>query len=363
LELPYGINATFSNMIPGNVAGYHYIGDNADVIITYNEKTNGLHGHVATMDGRSFVIENCGTSGHVFKELDLSVIGLDNAITEDYSGDPHGPIQRSLSLEDNRQSKPTYSIFFYYTPEFKANTPDIDGFLDQVLAETNQGYMNSGVDLIATKFCAEEATIGDGTDFYATFSSFKTMKGDITTLRGTADFAALLTSQAVQNICGLGSLNVVSSGNTVTLTAKTCAVGYYSFGHEIGHNIGLHHDPATSTNTAFSYGHGHLIAQGSYTKGLRTILAYNAANHGTRVNYYSNPNINHPSTGTPTGVTGTSNNARLLTEKAIALAAIGNESGTCAGTTLPPTTTPPPTTTAQALYCGEHKKKTVHDYV
>ena len=50
--------------------------------------------------------------------------------------------------------------------------------------------------------------------------------------------------------------------------------GYYTFGHELAHNLGGHHDPATSTNTVYSYGHGHLIAGG-----FRTILAYSAASH------------------------------------------------------------------------------------
>ena len=32
-----------------------------------------------------------------------------------------------------------YSIMLYYTPEVQANVADLDGFFDQVLAETNQG--------------------------------------------------------------------------------------------------------------------------------------------------------------------------------------------------------------------------------
>jgi hypothetical protein len=33
-----------------------------------------------------------------------------------------------------------YSIKFYYTPEFAKVTPDIPGFIAQIIAETNQGY-------------------------------------------------------------------------------------------------------------------------------------------------------------------------------------------------------------------------------
>ncbi len=41
----------------------------------------------------------------------------------------------------------TFTIKFYYTPEFAASTPDIDGYLDQVVAETNQGFANSGIEV------------------------------------------------------------------------------------------------------------------------------------------------------------------------------------------------------------------------
>ena len=44
---------------------------------------------------------------------------------------------------------------FYYTPAFASVTTDIDGFIDQVLAETNQGYLNSGVALEAVRLCAK----------------------------------------------------------------------------------------------------------------------------------------------------------------------------------------------------------------
>ena len=44
----------------------------------------------------------------------------------------------------------------------------------------------------------------------------------------------------------------------------------------------------------------------------RTVLAYNSPGYSTRVNYYSNPAINYPGTGTSTGVTGLSNNARVM---------------------------------------------------
>jgi len=338
LEFPFDITAKFKNMIPGNRLGYHYAGDNAEVVLTIDPNTKSLFGQVSTLDGRSFTIENCGLGTHVFKELDIASMGADIAIPEEYSGQGPIPDYRPSS----RTGGSTFSVKFYYTPEFKAVTPDIEGYLDQVIAVTNQGFMNTGVSLTATKHCSELATVSDGTDSMDTFDAFRAMKGDVATLRGSADAAALMTAEIVGNICGLGLLDVIDSGNTVTLNAKPCALGWYTFGHEIGHNIGLHHDPATSTNTIYAYGHGHLVAAGNGSPGLRTIMAYYNANHPTAVNYYSNPNMNHPSTGTSLGVAGLSDNARLLTEKAVALTNVGDESQACGD--------------SSSTYCGTTRK-------
>ena len=59
-----------------------------------------------------------------------------------------------MSVLADNTTKATYSVMFYYTPTFASVTIDIDGFIDQVLAETNQGYLNSGVALEAVRLCA-----------------------------------------------------------------------------------------------------------------------------------------------------------------------------------------------------------------
>merc|ERR1711915_1041043 len=136
----------------------------------------------------------------------------------------------------------------------------------------------------------------------------------------------------------------VSTGNTVSVVAKSCAQGYYSFAHEIGHNIGLYHNREIGhINPIYTFAQGHLIKQGSHSTGFRTILAYSAANHRTRVNYYSNPDVIHPVTGTPCGVANSENNAAFLMQERFKLAALGDESITCTVTTpSPPPTTPSP---------------------
>ena len=126
---------------------------------------------------------------------------------------------------------------------------------------------------------------------------------------------------------------------------QSCALGYYSFGHELGHNFGAQHNKETNHEAFLPYGRGHLIQQGgSASEGYRTILAYYATGHATRVNYYSNPSVRYPVTGTPTGVAGQADNARVFRENIATFAELGDESAYCP--TAPTTTTTTTTTTS-----------------
>ena len=92
----------------------------------------------------SYVLEYCGeTDGHVWKALEPIVeeadgVYLPNAELDEIALDlPSVPDDTFVSV----------SVKFYYTAEFANTTSDIDGFLDQVIAETNQGFENSGINM------------------------------------------------------------------------------------------------------------------------------------------------------------------------------------------------------------------------
>ena len=337
LTFPGGIQLSFANTIPPNPYAYHYIGTEGEAELVFNPETGGMHGHFQWKD-KSYVLEYLGTgAGHVWKEINVQ--NLEEQEGVDYVEDPaatrfnHYELVRQAAADNTTIAR--YSIKFYYTQDFATVTPDIDGFIDLVLAETNQGYINSGVPLIAYKFCQELATISDGVDGSTMLSNFANMKDTATALRGSADAAALLVNNLVN--CGIAYLNTISSGYTLSVTAKSCATGYYSFGHELGHNFGLAHNLEVMTNSLYPHGHGHHIAQGSAATGYRTIMAYQTKGHSERVNYYSNPSITFSKTGTSTGVEGLSNNAAVLMVNRMSFAGIGDESGTCESTNLPQT--------------------------
>jgi len=108
-----------------------------------------------------------------------------------------------------------------------------------------------------------------------------------------ADIVALIIDDP--QYCGIAWLGP-SKNLMYSVTAWNCATGYYSFGHEIGHNLGLQHDRGTQfacSNSGYNFGYR------DTNGGFRSILAYSCAqgqcdnNPGgscTRIIRFSNPN-------------------------------------------------------------------------
>ena len=82
-------------------------------------------------------------------------------------------LQRALT--DNTTTV-SYSVMFYYTRDFAKITADIAGYVDQLLAETNQGYVNSEVPLLVTKHCISPASLSDIPDTITMLNNFAEMK-------------------------------------------------------------------------------------------------------------------------------------------------------------------------------------------
>ena len=256
----------------------------------------------------------------------------------------------------------SYSLMVYYTPEFAAATDNIEEFIDKMIEETNQGYSNSKLPITVTKFCSELATISEhcvnpgslldtftkmkgshSTGFFSFISYFYSFiilfleeleykfrwEESYSALRNTADAATLLVLNQNHSSCGEGFFAAYRTKKSFSWVKKNCAFrsGMWSLGHELGHNLGAAHN-ARDSGTSLPRGHGYFIKKGKYQIGLRSIMAYPRKGYEIRTNYYSNPDVIHPLTGTPTG-DWKSNNAAIIRMNIGKLAAIGDESGSC----------------------------------
>jgi hypothetical protein len=138
---------------------------------------------------------------------------------------------------------------------------------------------------------------------------------NVHTLRNT--YKADLVSLFVANggaYCGMAyimtTVATTFASNAFSVVDKDCATGYYSFGHEMGHNMGARHDRYVdgTDNSPYKYNHGYYYSPGKW----RTVMAYNdgcsaAGVSCTRIAYWSNPNKFY--NGVAMGVSSTSASA------------------------------------------------------
>lgn len=207
------------------------------------------------------------------------------------------------------------------------------------VANANLVYANSGVkaqlNLVYAGAVAYTETVSSiSTDLQALRSSSDGIIDHVHALRSTygADIVTLLgTGYSSNGYCGIGGLmstvSVSFASSAFNVVDRTCAVGNLSYAHEVGHNQGLHHDPANASSTpSYPYAHGYQDPSGYF----RTVLSYGSAK---RVPYLSNPSVFY--NGLVTG-TADQNNARALNANVTTVAAFRSVGGT---TELPPACT------------------------
>ncbi len=174
----------------------------------------------------------------------------------------------------------------------------MDSHLSLAIAQTNQAYALSGAKQQLRLVHSQEVNYAETGDLNIDLGVLRT-NGDTTLdevhfLRDAygADIVSLWVEDGGSG-CGLGlqmsTVGAYFAGSAFNVVARRCAVGNYTFAHELGHNMGLRHDPFVDQDaTPYAFGHGFVDVANKF----RTIMAYEdaciAANtYCTRIGQFS----------------------------------------------------------------------------
>lgn len=207
----------------------------------------------------------------------------------------------------------TWDILVAYTNIVRSaygSTAAVESLISNAIASTNTAYANSGVTSRVRLVGAMETTYDDRTTtfqdtLYRLQDPDDAVMDEIVVRRNLvgADAVSLLVYNPTNNACGVGYLMTSPSagfaGNAFNVTRDDCAVGNFSFAHELGHNFGLEHDRNNAGPVAshtFAFGYQDTLNQ------FRDIMAYSCPVQGgcPRLQYFSNPDITY--LGRPFGV-------------------------------------------------------------
>lgn len=286
------------------------------------------------LDGRSFEITSDRDGDYTIAELNAAAFPTEDAPADalDVSGDLAGDAGTgTASVAADGATE--IDVLVVWSPAARAaagGTAAIESLVLSAVANANLSYSNA---LVNTRLrLVHSAEVA----FTETPSN---MSGDLTSLQGKtdgkidavhtlrdqygADVVTLLgEGYAGAGYCGIGYLmsspSTSFASNAFNIVDRTCAAGYLSYAHEVGHNQGLHHDPGNASSTpSYPYAYGYQDPGGVF----RTVLSYGGA---TRVPYLSNPAVFY--NGRVTG-TATQDNARALTNNAPTVAAFRAAAG------------------------------------
>ena len=262
-------------------------------------------------------------NGHIIVKLDYAALPAE-----------HPPAFRQVEAAsrskpqagpfDVRDTVSTIELLVAYTPKVRAATSDVGALVQLAVDEANVANSNSKVKVKFHLAHSYEIDYTESGDYDKDLKRFREnndgfMDG-VHALRDqhAADVAVLIFDN--DDYCGMASDIKANASNAFAVVHYSCATGYYSFAHEIGHLMGARHDPAADPSTTpFAYGHGfqHASAGGTDTA-WRTVMAYNCSPSCTRVQQWSNPNVTF--NGYATGTAATHDNARVLNETAATVA-------------------------------------------
>ncbi len=266
-------------------------------------------------------IEPVGNGVHALIKLDPSRFPPDHPPSFEKKERDSAPQPSKQNSSDTQPSSgiTTVDVLVAYTTKASAAVPDIRATVALAVAEANQSYANSRINMRLNLVDTMPLTYDESGKTYETIVSDLATNTAVRQRRDelNADIVAMLVDQP--QYCGMADAIMATADTAFAAVYFDCAVGYYSFAHELGHLMGARHDPANDpTATPFSFGHGYQHMSGS--NWWRTIMAYACPGQNcARLQYWSSPNVSY--NGTAMGTPQLNDNARVLNTTAPTVAA------------------------------------------
>lgn len=302
--------------------------------IALSRHGTSMSGVVVTGD-RMFKIQPLGNGVHVIAEVGISDPWPESDPVPVFAEDA-GEAEGSLPLAQGDGGSTVIDVMVAYTANARdvvGGTAGILSLIELAVAETNQAYLNSQVDASLRLVHAYETPYTNDAAGFSTALSRLSNPGDgymdeahdLRDLYG-ADMVSLIIDNA--QYCGIaylmGTLSAGFESSAFSVVEDSCATGYYSFAHELGHNMGSHHNPENAGGAMYPYSYGHWLyydSAGEYIH--RTVMAYNCTDYCTRMPYFSNPavSLSYGGETQPTGVAEYEDNVRSLNNTRATVAA------------------------------------------
>jgi hypothetical protein len=292
-----------------------------------------LVGNFRNGHGQFYQVRYWGNGLHVIRSVDESqfppcATGPEHLVATSDSAANDSRSTSAVAAEPDTGT--TIDVMVVYTPAARTavgGTTAMNALINLAVDESNVAYRESRINPRLRLVHRAEVSYTESADFSTDLNRLTSptdgFMDNVQSLRNTygADMVSLWINNSAS--CGIGwlmtSLSSSFESRAFSVVHHDCATGYYSFAHELGHNMGCHHDRANANSVPlYPYAYGWRFIGNSGAE-WRTIMAYAP---GTRIQRFSNPDVLYDGqpTGRPVGYADQANNALCINNVAYTVA-------------------------------------------